>query len=66
MHQVTLFIYRIVAILGLVFALAACTEQGPMEEAGEQLDEAAQEAQNVIEDSCENIKEGMNAEDEDC
>lgn len=66
MHQVTLFIYRIAAIFGLVFALAACTEQGPMEEAGEQLDEAAQEAQNAIEDSCENIKEGMNAEDEDC
>ncbi|WP_274010101.1 hypothetical protein [Vibrio parahaemolyticus] len=53
--RVTSFIYRIAAVFGLVFALAACSDEGPMEK-----------AQNAIEDGCENLKENLNAEDKDC
>ncbi|MCR9581063.1 hypothetical protein [Vibrio antiquarius] len=64
--RLTSLIYRIAAVFGLVFALAACSEEGPMEQAGKKIDEAAEETQNAIEDECENIKENMNAEDQDC
>ncbi|EGR3199770.1 hypothetical protein J7Y46_000928 [Vibrio parahaemolyticus] len=64
--RVASFIYRIAAVFGLVFALAACSDEGPMEKAGKKLDETAEEAQNAIEDGCENLKENLNAEDKDC
>ncbi|EGQ7891939.1 hypothetical protein V9654_000051 [Vibrio parahaemolyticus] len=64
--RVTSFIYRIAAVSGLVFALAACSDEGPMEKAGKKLDETTEEAQNAIEDGCENLKENLNAEDKDC
>ncbi|WP_218763238.1 hypothetical protein [Vibrio parahaemolyticus] len=51
--RVTSFIYRIAAVSGLVFALAACSDEGPMEKAGKKLDETAEEAQNAIEDGCD-------------
>ncbi|MDF4636955.1 hypothetical protein P3393_18100 [Vibrio parahaemolyticus] len=47
--RVTSFIYRIAAVFGLVFALAACSDEGPMEKAGKKLDETAEEAQNAEE-----------------
>ncbi|WP_218761451.1 hypothetical protein [Vibrio parahaemolyticus] len=52
--RVTSLIYRIAAVFGLVFALAACSDEGPMEKAGKKLDETAEEAQNAIEDGCDN------------
>ncbi|ASA54827.1 hypothetical protein [Vibrio gazogenes] len=64
--RVTSSIYRIAAVFGLVFALAACSDEGPMEKAGKKLDETAQDTQNAIEDSCENIKENLDAQDKDC
>lgn len=33
------------------FGLAACQEQGPMEEAGENIDEAAEEVADEIDDA---------------
>ncbi|CAM3058435.1 hypothetical protein QTO01_01475 [Vibrio mytili] len=60
------FIYRIAAVLGLALALAACSDEGPMEKAGEKLDEAVTDTQNAVEDSCEKVKEDLNAEDQDC
>ncbi len=35
--RVTSFIYRIAAVFGLVFALAACSDEGPMEKAGKKI-----------------------------
>ncbi|GAB2687082.1 hypothetical protein Q4574_03445 [Aliiglaciecola sp. 3_MG-2023] len=52
-------------IAGSVFAIAAC-EQGPAEEAGESVDEMVTDAGNALEDACEDVKEGANAEDKDC
>jgi len=48
-----------------VFTLAACSD-GPAEDAGEELDNAMTEAGNAVEDACEDIKEGANADDKDC
>lgn len=59
-------IMKLAIPLGLMFTLAACSEEGPMGKAGEKMDEAVQDTQNAIEDSCENIKEELKAEDEDC
>lgn len=54
--------------LSLVMALflSACEEKGPFEEAGENIDEAAQDAGNAIEDACEDAKDAVGAEDKDC
>lgn len=46
-------------------ALAACSDN-TAEEAGENVDDAMTDAGNAIEDTCEDVKEGMNAEDKDC
>ncbi|MBQ4833971.1 hypothetical protein J8L70_12020 [Pseudoalteromonas sp. MMG010] len=49
----------------LTFGLAAC-DDGPAENAGETLDEMATDTGNAIEDACESVKEGVNAENENC
>lgn len=56
------------------FAVVGCdTNDGPAEEAGESLDDAgdemedmANDAGNAMEDACEEVKEGVDAEDKDC
>ncbi|MCF2910507.1 MULTISPECIES: hypothetical protein [Pseudoalteromonas] len=55
--QATLFI----TILGL----AGCSD-GPAENAGERVDEAITDVQNKAEDLCEEAKENLNAENENC
>ena len=53
------------AISSLVILLSACSE-GPAEKTGEKLDDAATDIQNSIEDACENVKDKLNTEDQDC
>jgi hypothetical protein len=48
-----------------VLSLSGCSNMSA-ENAGEELDELAQDAGNAIEDACENVKEGVDAEDQDC
>lgn len=50
--------------LTAVFALSAC--DGEAEDAGEKLDNAVTDAGNAIEDACEDVKDGVDAEDTDC
>ncbi|MEQ8207433.1 MAG: hypothetical protein RIA65_14770 [Woeseia sp.] len=45
---------------------AGCDNDGPMENAGEAIDEAATDIGNATEDACEDIKEGAGAEDTNC
>lgn len=54
-------------LLAASFALtlAACGDN-TAEEAGENVDDAITDAGNAVEDACEDVKEGMNAEDQDC
>lgn len=53
------------AISGLVLALSGCTE-GPAEKAGEKIEDASTDIGNSIEDTCEGIKDTLNADDKDC
>lgn len=50
--------------LTAVFALSAC--DGEAENAGEKLDEVVTDAGNAVEDACEDVKEGVKAENTDC
>ena len=47
-------------------ALVTGCEKNDAETAGEKIDEMATDAGNAIEDACEDVKEGMKAEDKDC
>jgi len=53
------------AIAAVLLLLSACSE-GPAEEAGEKIDNTATDIQNSIEDTCEDVKDSLNAEDKDC
>ena len=56
-----------VAALALLFAVGACAEQdGPAEELGENIDEAAAEIQEGAENACEELADGVDAEEADC
>lgn len=58
--------YKYSAIIAsLLFVLSACSE-GPAEQAGEDIDELTTDVQNAIEDSCESVKDAVNAADKDC
>lgn len=47
--------------------LTACDiDEGGTEEIGENIDNAATDLGNSIEDACEDAKQGMNADDADC
>ncbi|MDW7547784.1 hypothetical protein [Pseudoalteromonas peptidolytica] len=48
-----------------ILALFGCSE-GPAEEAGERFDETVQKVENSVEDACEDVKENLNAENEEC
>jgi len=56
------------------FCIASCdSDDGVAEKAGEAMDrtgekieQAATDAGNAIEDACESVKEGVDAEDTDC
>lgn len=55
-----------IATLALLFTLGACVDQdGPAEELGENIDEAAAEIQDGAENACEELAEGVDA-DADC
>ncbi|WP_445773958.1 hypothetical protein [Shewanella sp.] len=49
----------------LTAGLSACSDN-KTENAGEKVDEMIQDAGNAVEDACEDVKEGMKAEDPDC
>ena len=49
----------------LTMGLGACSDN-KAENAGEKVDEMLQDAGNAVEDACEDVKEGIKAEDPDC
>lgn len=53
-------------IILTLFMISACQEKGPMEKAGESMDEAVKDAGNAVEDACEDAKKNMGAADTDC
>lgn len=51
----------------MLFAIAACdSNDGPLEKAGQSIDQTATDMGNKIEDACEEIKKGVNAQDSNC
>ena len=57
---------KLMFVAVFAFSVAACSDDGSAENAGEKVDEAMTDAGNAMEDTCEDVKEGMNAEDKDC
>lgn len=58
---------HIVVFLAIIFMmLTACEQEGAAEKLGGKLDNMVQDVGNQIEDSCEEMKEDMKAEDTDC
>ncbi len=56
---------KIAAVLASAFLFYGC-EEGPMENAGEEIDNATTDVGNAIEDACEDVKDAAGAEDKDC
>ncbi|QJR82303.1 hypothetical protein CA267_016880 [Alteromonas pelagimontana] len=52
-------------VAGFALSLSAC-DQGPAEDAGEELDDVVTDTGNAVEDACEDAKEGMDTKDQDC
>lgn len=58
---------QMLAVLCVCGWLAACdNSDGPVERAGERVDETTTDVGNAIEDKCEEAKEQAGAEDTDC
>lgn len=55
-----------ILMIALTIGLFGCGQDGPAENAGEKMDEAATDAGNAIEDSCEEAKRKAGAEDTRC
>ncbi|UCX06446.1 hypothetical protein [Shewanella glacialimarina] len=56
----------IMILLGLTtIGMMACSDN-KAENTGEKVDEMMQDAGNAVEDACEDVKEGLKAEDPDC
>ncbi|MFP3426688.1 hypothetical protein [Pseudoalteromonas sp. SIMBA_162] len=55
------------ALIGLFasFFIMGCQDNNA-EEAGERIDEVVTDVQNSVEDTCEEVKEGVNAEETNC
>ncbi|WP_320838381.1 hypothetical protein [Zhongshania sp.] len=67
MKKITTAFKNIGFLLVMLFAITACdSSDGPLEEAGQSVDEAATDMGNAMEDTCEDAKEGMGAKDTDC
>ncbi|MEL0628218.1 hypothetical protein [Psychromonas aquatilis] len=58
--------YKCFAAIGAVLLLLSACSEGPAEETGEQLDETATDIGNSIEDTCEDVKDTLDAADKDC
>lgn len=52
-------------LLASLGTVTACSENNA-ESVGEEIDQVATDAGNAIEDACEDVKEGVDAEDTDC
>ncbi|WP_404340848.1 hypothetical protein [Pseudoalteromonas mariniglutinosa] len=63
MNTTTLKAATIALLAGLF--IVGC-EDNNAEEAGERIDEAVTDVQNKVEDTCEEVKEGVNAKETNC
>ncbi|MDX1453494.1 MAG: hypothetical protein R3183_13120 [Oleiphilaceae bacterium] len=59
------FIYRLLMIAVMAMAVVACSDSSA-EKAGERIDETLTDVENKVEDLCEQAKEGMKLENQEC
>ena len=57
--------YFSILLFAFVISLTAC-EDGSAERLGENIDNAARDAGNAVEDLCEDIKDAVDAADRNC
>jgi hypothetical protein len=69
----TSLLAKLTALMLAAAFVAGCDRDGPVEEAGEAIDDTVEEVReggenvgNAIEDACEEVKEGVDADDKDC
>ncbi len=58
-------IFYVLLLVGF-FGLTACREEGPAEQFGRELDEAATDAANAVEDACEDVLTAANSRNTNC
>jgi hypothetical protein len=46
-------------VLALALLLWGCPEKGPMEKAGEKIDEAAEEVEDAVEDAADEVEDAV-------
>lgn len=56
----------LLAAATLAFTLSACEDSTTAEDIGESIDNATTDTRNAIEDACENVKDGVGADDTNC
>ncbi len=56
---------KVLLASAFALSLAACGD-GEAEDAGDEIDEVVTDAGNAMEAACEDVKEGVDAEDKDC
>ena len=67
MNSITTLCTKTAILAVMLFAIAACdSNDGPLEKAGQSIDQTATDMGNKIEDACEEIKKGVNAQDSNC
>lgn len=67
MKKITNVFKNIGFLVVLLFAITACdSNDGPLEKAGQSVDNAATDMGNTVEDACEDAKEGVGAKNTDC
>jgi hypothetical protein len=48
------------------FLAAGCEQDGPLEDAGEKMDDAVTDFGNAVEDACEDVKDSVDAKNKNC
>lgn len=67
MKKITIVLKNIGLLVVMLFAITACdSNDGPLEKAGQNIDKAATDIGNKVEDTCEDAKEGMGAKNTNC
>jgi hypothetical protein len=54
------------ALVISAFLATGCEPDGAFENAGEEIDEATTDFRNAVEDTCEDVKDAVDAEEKNC
>ena len=67
MNSIMTCVTKTAMLAVMLFAITACdSNDGPLEKAGQNIDQATTDMGNKIEDTCEEMKKGVNAQNTNC